>query len=219
MDIAIRPLNGASNRLTFHGTSLYRMKNIRYYDSSENWRTNGWVSPTWECSDPTAWGNRFKAWAPAHAPSHLVLPYLSCKEDPQPDYPSRAGVPFDVVPSFAAGPGSSSCLSQGFSCPLSFPANGDEHLIEAFWVGPGEYNNVNVNVGTCQAQQGSCSDFALTGRKESAGTDGEGRTLVKVFLTGNFSGQGQYNASATFPVTVTLAGYGTVETRNVNLYH
>jgi len=218
-DIAIRPLSGASNRLTFHGTGLYRIANIRYFDGPANWDKSGWVSPTWENPDPASWGSRFKAWAPVHGPSPMVLPYLSLKEDLQPDFPSRQGVPFDVNSSFASGSGSTSCLTQGLSCALSFPANGDEHFVEALRVGPGEYGNVSVEIGPCQPVQGSCGNFTLSSRTEDGGTDSQGRALVRVFLTGNYTGGGQYNASVNFPVTVSLGGYGTVETRNVNLYH
>lgn len=219
MDIAIRPLNGASNHMVFHGTSLFRMANVTYHDwGSRNWAKDGRKGPTWDSGDSAQWGLRFEAWAPAHAPMNPVFPYLATKDDPNPDLCARQGVPFEVVPSFAADVASTDCLKRGLDCPKSWPAETWEQsqTLETFWVGPDEYSRLHASIENCGPLE-ECDDFVVTPSLINGGTDEAGRTRVRFVLSYQWTGT-TTPESVNFTAKVTLDGYGVVESRNINLY-
>lgn len=220
IDIAIRPLQSATNKVKFHGTNIYRIKNIKNNDGTF-WNTDPLLfsGPTWE---DDGWGTKFHAWAPPHATQVSMTPYLSTKDDPDPDITTHPGVPFRYVPSFAEVAGhTSTCLENGSGtgCPLSLwvPSNGGVSTIEYLLVGPSEASTVTATVGSCTADTGGdCSKFTLTASATAQSTDGQGRTVVAIKLTYS-STAAAYSGGVHYTLTV-ASDYGTIETRDVNLY-
>jgi hypothetical protein len=215
-NIAIRPLSNATNGVTFHGSNLYRIKMV-LSDDAKQW--DSFSGPTYL---DAGWGTKFTAWMPAHSVG-TATPYIGIRDDANPDNPTRAGISLSVVSSFAQAPGhNSTCLQNGSGtgCPLSYfvPDYGGSADIEFLMVGPMQGPTVTATVGACSADPGGdCSKFTLAASVAAVSTDSQGRNIVKVHIVFT-STLPLYTGGVNYPVTVSLSGYGAVETRNVNLY-
>jgi hypothetical protein len=213
VNIAIRPLNSASNSMTFHGSRLYRFNRIENNDQSlRPWIQNDMNGPTWESG--SGWGATFIAWALAHSPAPAITPYLATKDMA---LPTLNGVPFEYKSSFAAVGSSTACLANptAGNCNITIVATsfgtwnwGD---VEFFMVGPQENTAVTVN-SPCYS--GSCGYFSLSPTKSVVSTDGQGRPTMKVQLGYTMQQNTPHGSSASFTLSVN-SGYGTIESRNV----
>jgi hypothetical protein len=146
LDIAIRPLNNATNHVTFQGSNLYRINYIANGDQPNNsWTQQDMVGATW---DQPNWGTTFTAWVPAHAPSLAVTPSIATKDMATP-IPANAS--FAYKHSFAAW-NSTACLTSPSPavCDLTYttPFLGpyDAGYLESFMVGPNEAGAVTATV-------------------------------------------------------------------------
>lgn len=168
---------------------------------------------TWE--NGANWGTQLIAWALPHAPGYST-PYLSTKDDPNPDNPTIPGVGFDYKPSFAAVANSTNCLKSQTSCTIQYvasngPGTYDGGDIEFFLVGPSESSSVTADA-TCYS--GCGNNISVTPTKAVVSTDSYGRATMKAHVTFTIDTTTPHNSSASYTFTLG-SSYPTIETRNI----
>ncbi|MEO0133067.1 MAG: PKD domain-containing protein [candidate division WOR-3 bacterium] len=148
-DSAIRPLNGATNYVTFSGSNIFRITDI--YNDDDN--TCNFCCLGGTAAGSSDYGKKLFGWAPAH-PVGASSPKVVTK-----DWGTISALPLNYVASFADN-GSSDCLKSGQYCQkyinnMVTPGN---LFADKFYIGPGESDI------TCQVSciGGQCSKVSIT---------------------------------------------------------
>ncbi len=208
INIAVRPLNNATNKIKFQGTNLYRINEINndsYNDVNDSYNRKFFNGPRW---NEAGWGTYFYAWAPAHVPG-IATPKVRTKD---------SGTTYNAPPltykASIADNGSTNCLSSPSSSNCTWLVNNlvtpvpDFGPVENFMIGPQE----PAITATATCITGDCTKISVSAVPVTEIRNGDKwqRQKASVFL--NVSRQASTSQiSATYAITPKSA-YGNVDT-------
>lgn len=212
INIAVRPLNSATNKIKFQGTNLYRINEIYNdtYDAvneSSSYKRKFFSGARW---NEAGWGTYFYAWGPAHVPGNTI-PKIKTADSGTTEY----SAPALAYKASIAVNGSTNCLtspSAPSNCTwlvnnLATPAP-NYGPVENFMIGPQE--PAITATSTCVA--GDCAKISVSAVPATAviGSDDWQRQNASVKL--NVSRQASTSQiSATYAITPKSA-YGNADT-------